>query len=58
MSDTVWLFIALSAVWVGIGLYLLSITVRQRRLERRLEELDRARHARLTNAQSSRSEHK
>jgi CcmD family protein len=58
MSDMAWLFIALSAVWAGIGLYLLSITVRQRRLERRLEELDSARHARLTNAQSSRSEHK
>jgi CcmD family protein len=58
MSDMVWLFIALITVWAGIGLYLLSITVRQKRLEHRLEELDSARSARLTNAQSGRSEHK
>lgn len=40
ISDVTWLFIAFSAVWAGIGGYLLSIGVRQRKLERRVEQLD------------------
>ena len=39
MSDIAWLFVAFAAVWVAIGGYLLSITARQRRLERRLEDV-------------------
>jgi CcmD family protein len=39
MSDLAWLFVALLAVWVGIGAYLLSIAARQRTLERRLDAL-------------------
>jgi CcmD family protein len=56
MSDLAWLFVALIAVWAGIGAYLLSIGVRQRRLERRLQELQKASDALLTNAQSRRSD--
>jgi CcmD family protein len=56
MSDLAWLFIGLVAVWAGIGFYLVSIAVRQRRLEHRLEELVRTRETTLTNAQSRRSE--
>lgn len=41
MSDLAWLFVAMSAVWIGIGGYLLTIAARQRRLEQRLEELER-----------------
>jgi CcmD family protein len=45
MSDVAWLFVAFLAVWIGIGGYLVTIASRQRRLERRVEELDaRARH--------------
>ncbi|MBA3432380.1 MAG: CcmD family protein [Actinobacteria bacterium] len=40
MSDLVWLFVAFLAVWAGIGGYLLTIGSRQRRLERRLADLD------------------
>jgi CcmD family protein len=40
MSDVAWLFVAFAAVWALIGGYLLSIGLRQRNLERRLEELD------------------
>ncbi len=43
MSDVAWLFIAFLAVWIGIGGYVFSIAARQRKLERRLEELDRRR---------------
>ena len=39
MSDIAWLFVAFAAVWVAIGAYLLSITARQRQLERRLDDL-------------------
>lgn len=39
MSDVAWLFVAFMAVWVALGAYLLSINARQRRLERRLEDL-------------------
>jgi CcmD family protein len=41
VSDVAWLFIAFAAVWALIGGYLLSIGLRQRNLERRLEELDK-----------------
>ncbi len=39
MSDVAWLFVAFAAVWVGLGAYLASIATRQKRLERRLDEL-------------------
>ena len=39
MSDLAWLFVAFAAVWVAIGAFLLSIAARQRRLERRLEDV-------------------
>lgn len=39
MSDVAWLFVAFAAVWLALGAYLLSIATRQRRLERRLDEL-------------------
>jgi CcmD family protein len=41
VSDVAWLFIAFAAVWGLIGGYLLSIGLRQRNLERRLEELNK-----------------
>jgi CcmD family protein len=41
MSDIAWLALAFLAVWAGIGAYLLSIGARQRRLERRVADLDR-----------------
>jgi CcmD family protein len=39
MSDITWLAIAFGAVWIVIGTYLLSLQVRQRDLERRVEQL-------------------
>jgi CcmD family protein len=39
MSDVAWLAIAFGAVWLAIGAYLLSIQVRQKDLERRIEQL-------------------
>ena len=39
MSEVAWLFVAFAAVWVALGAYLLSIAMRQRRLEQRLHEL-------------------
>ena len=39
MSDLAWLFVAFAAVWVAIGAFLLSIAARQRRLERRLDDV-------------------
>jgi CcmD family protein len=39
MSTLTWMFIAFAAVWVGIGGYLLSIALRQRRLEQRMDAL-------------------
>ena len=39
MSTLTWLFIAFMAVWVGIGAYLLSISIRQRNLERRIDAI-------------------
>lgn len=41
MSDIAWLFVAFAAVWVGLGAYLLSLSVRQKRLEERLRNLER-----------------
>ena len=41
MSELTWMFIAFSAVWIGIGAYVLTLGVRQKKLESRLEELDR-----------------
>lgn len=40
MSDLAWLFVAFMAVWIGIGAYLLSLGLRQRKLERRIRELE------------------
>lgn len=40
MSDIAWLFVAFLAVWAGIGGYLLTLGARQRRLERRLHDLE------------------
>jgi CcmD family protein len=40
MSDTAWLFIAFLAVWIGLGVYLFSLGTRQKRLERRLKDLE------------------
>lgn len=42
MSELAWLFVAFAAVWVGLGAYLLSLGVRQKRLEERLRDLERA----------------
>ena len=39
MSDVTWLFVALAVVWVGIGGYLMALGARQRRIERRIDEL-------------------
>ena len=40
MSDVVWLFVAFLAVWAGLGAYLLSLGIRQRRLDDRLRALE------------------
>jgi CcmD family protein len=39
VSDVTWLFIALAVVWVGIGGYLMALGARQRKIERRIDEL-------------------
>lgn len=41
MSDVAWLFVAFTAVWIALGAYVASIATRQRRLERRVEDLSR-----------------
>jgi CcmD family protein len=41
MSELAWMFVAFSAVWIGIGIYVLSLGLRQRKLESRLAELER-----------------
>jgi CcmD family protein len=41
VSDVAWLFVAFLAVWIGIGGYLLMVGARQRKLERRLEDVTR-----------------
>ena len=40
MSDVAWLFIAFAAVWLGLGAYLFSLGSRQKKLERRLKDLE------------------
>lgn len=42
MSETAWLFVAVMVVWVALGAYLFSIAARQKSVDRRLEEIDRA----------------
>jgi CcmD family protein len=39
MSDLAWMFVAFSAVAIGLGTYLVWLGARRRRLERRREEL-------------------
>jgi CcmD family protein len=39
VSDLAWLAVAFMAVWIGIGGYLLSLGFRQRRLQRRIDDL-------------------
>ena len=39
-----WLFVAFLAVWIGIGAYLLSLSMRQRKLEQKIEDLTRRNH--------------
>jgi CcmD family protein len=39
VSDVAWLAVAFAAVWIGIGAYAVSLVVRQRRLERRVDDL-------------------
>ena len=41
MSETAWLFVAFMVVWVALGAYLYSISARQKKVDKRLEELDR-----------------
>jgi CcmD family protein len=41
LSDIGWLAIALVTVWVAIGGYAATLGVRQRRIERRLDDLAR-----------------
>jgi len=41
VSDVAWLFVAFMAVWLGIGAYVVALGQRQRRLERRLDDLAR-----------------
>jgi CcmD family protein len=40
VSNETWLLVAFLAVWVAIGGYLWTLASRQRRLERRLSELN------------------
>ncbi len=40
MSEVAWLFVAVMAVWVGLGIYIATLAIRQRKLDRRLSELD------------------
>ena len=40
MSDLAWLFIAFVAVWAGLGAYLFTLGRRQKKLERRLKDLE------------------
>jgi len=39
VSEVAWLAVAFAAVWIGIGAYAVSLVVRQRKLERRVDEL-------------------
>ncbi len=40
MTELGWLFIAFLAVWLGIGAYLLTLSVRQKKIEERLARLE------------------
>ncbi len=42
MSEVAWLFVAFMVVWAALGAYLYSISARQKKVDRRLDELDRA----------------
>lgn len=39
MSDVGWLAIAFGVVWLALGAYLMSIHIRQKDLERRVDQL-------------------
>ena len=41
MSDIAWLFVAFAVVWIALGAYLYSLSARQKKIDRRLSELDR-----------------
>lgn len=41
MSETAWLFVAFMVVWIALGAYLYSISARQKKVDRRLAELER-----------------
>lgn len=40
MSELGWLFVAFLAVWLGIGGYLLTLSLRQKKIEERLSQLE------------------
>jgi len=42
VTDTAWLFAAFMVVWVALGAYLYSIAARQKKVDERLREADRA----------------
>jgi CcmD family protein len=42
MSDVAWLFIAFLAAWGIIGTYVILLGIRQRKLEDRVDALDRS----------------
>lgn len=52
-SDVAWLAVAFIAVWVGIGGYLLSLSARQRRLERLIENMERSEQERTERVEDS-----
>jgi CcmD family protein len=39
VSNLAWLFVAVMIVWIAIGAYLVSLSVRQRKLEARMAEI-------------------
>ncbi|MEA2509232.1 MAG: hypothetical protein QOG21_1314 [Actinomycetota bacterium] len=39
MSNLAWLFVAVMIVWAAIGAYLVSLSLRQRKLEARVAEI-------------------
>ena len=41
MSETAWLFVAFMVVWIALGAYLYSISARQKKVDQRLQDLDR-----------------
>ncbi|MEA2506135.1 MAG: hypothetical protein QOH48_753 [Actinomycetota bacterium] len=42
MSNLGWLFVAVMIVWLAIGLYLVTLSARQRKLETRIGQLSNA----------------